>query len=619
MSAERLQKVLASAGIASRRDCEAIIAAGRVMVNGRVVQEPGLRVDPEQDVVLLDGQPVRQPSERTYIMLHKPVGVVSTADDLYGRPTVVDLVDVPGRVFPVGRLDVDSEGLILLTDDGELTHHLTHPKFEVEKEYRVLLDRPLDADALRRWRSGVMLNGEMTAPATVAFLESTDEGHWHRVVLREGRKRQIREVAKLLGYEVLRLIRVREGELQLGDLPVREWRKLTPEEVKALRAHVPPRREGEAAAAPQVEAKPLRPGAAPRERVADDAGRPRSYGPQDEARPARGPGRPGGYGRDEREPRRYDERPPRERSDFRRDERPPRGGYGRDEREPRRYDERPPRERSDFRRDERPPRGGYGRDEREGRGGYDRDWGPRRYDDRPPRERSDFRRDQREPRRYDDRPPRERSDFRRDERPPRGGYGRDEREPRRYDERPPREGNDFRGGYGRDEWGPRRYDERPPRGGYGRDERPPRGGYGRDERPPREGSDFRGGYGRDERSARRSDERRPRERGDSRRDERPPRGGYGRDERESRRYDERPPREGSDFRGDYGRDERSARRSDGPQDEARPQRPSGREERKAQETTPAAGVPRGRSIFRARPGRPKFNLRPRKQDEQPEE
>nr|MCU0492431.1 rRNA pseudouridine synthase [Chloroflexaceae bacterium] len=167
MAAERLQKVLASAGIASRRDCEALISAGRVTVNGRVVHELGTRVDPEQDMVAVDGKPVQQPVERTYLMLNKPVGVVSTADDPQGRPTVVELVDVPGRVYPVGRLDADSEGLLLLTDDGELTHRLTHPSFSVEKEYRVLLDSAPDAHALREWRTGVMLDEERTAPAWV--------------------------------------------------------------------------------------------------------------------------------------------------------------------------------------------------------------------------------------------------------------------------------------------------------------------------------------------------------------------------------------------------------------------------------------------------------------------
>jgi len=148
----------------------------------------------------------------------------------------------PARVFPVGRLDIDSEGLILLTDDGELAYALTHPSFEVEKEYRVLLDRPLTPEALRSWRNGVLLDGEMTAPAWVEMIGTAPEGVWVRIVLREGRKRQIRAVAKLLGYEVRRLIRVREGNLLLGDLPPRSWRYLTDEEVAALRAHISARR-----------------------------------------------------------------------------------------------------------------------------------------------------------------------------------------------------------------------------------------------------------------------------------------------------------------------------------------------------------------------------------------
>ncbi|HJZ48216.1 MAG TPA: pseudouridine synthase, partial [Roseiflexaceae bacterium] len=141
MSAERLQKVLASAGIASRRDCEELISAGRVSVNGKVVHVAGTRVDPEQDEIVVDGRPIGQISPRTYVMLHKPAGVVSTADDPQGRPTVVELVDLPQRLFPVGRLDYDSEGLLLMTDDGELTQRLTHPSYQIEKEYRALLDQ----------------------------------------------------------------------------------------------------------------------------------------------------------------------------------------------------------------------------------------------------------------------------------------------------------------------------------------------------------------------------------------------------------------------------------------------------------------------------------------------
>ncbi len=237
MTAERLQKVLASAGVASRRDCESLIVAGRVAVNGKTVYELGTRVDLTYDVVTVDGVPVVLPAERVYIMLHKPAGYVSTAEDPQGRPIVLDLVPIPVRIFSVGRLDVDSEGLLLLTNDGELTHQLTHPSFAVEKEYRALLDRTPDPVTLRDWRTGVMLNGERTAPAWVEVIERSSEGTWIKVVLQEGRKRQIREVARLLGYNVRRLIRVREGNLQLGDLPPGEWRELNPVEIRALRRH----------------------------------------------------------------------------------------------------------------------------------------------------------------------------------------------------------------------------------------------------------------------------------------------------------------------------------------------------------------------------------------------
>ncbi|HEU5102189.1 MAG TPA: pseudouridine synthase [Roseiflexaceae bacterium] len=252
MSAERLQKVLASAGIASRRDCEELISAGRVSVNGKVVHVAGTRVDPEQDEIVVDGRPIGQISPRTYVMLHKPAGVVSTADDPQGRPTVVEMVDLPQRLFPVGRLDYDSEGLLLMTDDGELTQRLTHPSYQIEKEYRALLDQAPSPDAIREWRSGVLLEGVPTAPAWVDVLERGEDGVWVRVVLHEGRKRQIREVAKLLGYEVLRLIRVREGPIVLGDLPVGEWRPLTDEQVEVLWSHV----GGRDAEAPASDARP---------------------------------------------------------------------------------------------------------------------------------------------------------------------------------------------------------------------------------------------------------------------------------------------------------------------------------------------------------------------------
>ena len=257
MAPERLQKVLASAGIASRRDCEVLISEGRVVVNGEVVSVAGTRVDPDVDTILVDGKPLGARQPRTYIMFHKPVGVVSTTEDPQGRPTVIDLVEVPQRLHLVGRLDFASEGLMLLTDDGALTQALTHPSNQVEKEYRVLLNDTPSADDLRDWRNGVELpavedetadndnydgaDGEeatiTTAPAWVEVIERTDSGTWVRVVLHEGRKRQIRRVATALGYDVLRLIRMREGPIMLGDLAAGAWRALTEDEIEKLQQH----------------------------------------------------------------------------------------------------------------------------------------------------------------------------------------------------------------------------------------------------------------------------------------------------------------------------------------------------------------------------------------------
>lgn len=237
---ERLHKILARAGVAALRPAEDMILEGRITVNGRVVRELGARADTDADVITVDGVvlDIPQPTDpRQYVMLHKPVGVISTAHDTHGRPTVVDLVPNGGRIFPVGRLDADSEGLLLLTDDGDLAYRLTHPRFEVDKEYRVLVDLPPQLPELRRWRTGVELDDEMTAPAWVEVLDRTDDGTWLRIVMREGRKRQIREVARILGMNVRRLIRVREGPLALGDLAPGSWRTLSQTEIESLRTH----------------------------------------------------------------------------------------------------------------------------------------------------------------------------------------------------------------------------------------------------------------------------------------------------------------------------------------------------------------------------------------------
>jgi 23S rRNA pseudouridine2605 synthase len=242
---ERLQKVMARAGVASRRACEAYITAGRVRVNGQVVTELGTRVDPEHDRIEVDGRPLTTGRERVYYLVYKPVGYVSTTDDPYGRPTVVDLAPGQRRLYPVGRLDRDSEGLVLLTDDGELTQRLLHPRYEHDKEYLVLIQGRLSAEEMRRMAEGLHLPDEersMRARVSDASgarhfkwgAPKADE-QWLLVILREGRKRQIRRMMQALGHEVQRLIRVRMASLRLGDLRPGEGRWLTDQEIAALR------------------------------------------------------------------------------------------------------------------------------------------------------------------------------------------------------------------------------------------------------------------------------------------------------------------------------------------------------------------------------------------------
>ncbi|MCK4316784.1 MAG: rRNA pseudouridine synthase, partial [Anaerolineae bacterium] len=195
----------------------------------------GQKADPDSDRITLDGKPVQVNHRRTYVMLHKPRGVLSDEGDGSGRlSTVRDLVSLPGRLFPVGRLDLRSEGLMLLTDDGDLTYRLTHPRFGHEKEYRVLVEGEPDEAMLERWRRGVFLDGKRTALARVTIARLEKGAAWLRVILREGRKRQIRRVAAMLGHPAQRVIRVRIGPLRLGDLKPGQWRRLTGAEVKAL-------------------------------------------------------------------------------------------------------------------------------------------------------------------------------------------------------------------------------------------------------------------------------------------------------------------------------------------------------------------------------------------------
>lgn len=234
---ERLQKILAQAGYGSRRSCEQIIEAGRVRVNGQVAKL-GQKADVSRDKITLDGKPVAINTEYVYVALHKPRNVLSTvtAESGDNRKTVRDLVELPDRIYPVGRLDIDSEGLILMTNDGELANRLTHPRYGHEKEYRVLLARRPDDKQLNAWARGVVLeDGYRTAPAKVQFASTSGKGAWIRVVMGEGRKRQIREIGFLLGLPVVRILRVRIGTLQLGKLKPRQWRYLTTQEIADLR------------------------------------------------------------------------------------------------------------------------------------------------------------------------------------------------------------------------------------------------------------------------------------------------------------------------------------------------------------------------------------------------
>jgi 23S rRNA pseudouridine2605 synthase len=240
MTEERLQKVLAHAGVASRRASEALITAGRVAVNGHVVTELGFKVDPARDKIAVDGQALSKQSEKSvYMMLNKPVGVLSAASDDRGRKTVVDLVDVTARVYPVGRLDFDSAGLVLLTNDGDLAEKLTHPRYHLEKEYLVLVKNHPTSETLTRWRrGGVVIEGQPVGPAVVERVNVEGHNFWLKIILTEGRKRQIRETGQALGHPVLRLERVRIGPLKLGHLKPGQWRHLTPAEVQRLKESV---------------------------------------------------------------------------------------------------------------------------------------------------------------------------------------------------------------------------------------------------------------------------------------------------------------------------------------------------------------------------------------------
>lgn len=232
----RLQKYLADCGVASRRASEELIKSGRVAVNGEIVREMGVIVDETTDEIMFDGQVVTPVNKKIYVMLNKPVGYVTTVSDEKGRPTVLDLVsDIQDRLFPVGRLDYDTEGLLLLTNDGDLTYKITHPKNDISKTYVAEVGGNISMDTIIKLRSGVVIDGYKTKPAEVEVVGATQYGTKIEITIKEGKNRQIRKMFEVLGCTVKRLKRIKEAGLVLGHLPVGKWRKLSESEINMLK------------------------------------------------------------------------------------------------------------------------------------------------------------------------------------------------------------------------------------------------------------------------------------------------------------------------------------------------------------------------------------------------
>jgi len=230
----RLQKWLALAGVASRRKVEEMILAGRVCVNGEVVATLGTKANPDTDAVTVDGKPAELDSQqKVYILLHKPTGVVTTVSDQFGRPTVMGLLppDITTRLYPVGRLDYDTSGLLLLTNDGDWAQKLTHPKYEVDKTYVAVVEGAPSTESLKAFCRGLIIEGKKTAPCEVKIEDKINGRTKLRIHLREGRNRQVRKMCEAIGHKVVSLKRVSVGNINLGGLQRGKWRHLTPSEV----------------------------------------------------------------------------------------------------------------------------------------------------------------------------------------------------------------------------------------------------------------------------------------------------------------------------------------------------------------------------------------------------
>ena len=233
----RLQKYLALCGVASRRTAEKMIADGLVSVNGSVITEMGVQVDENADEIRVSGKQVMPEAEKHYLVYNKPIGEVTTVHDPEGRPTVMDRFrDYPVRLFPVGRLDYDSEGLLLLTNDGDMMNRMLHPSNEVRKGYLIRVSNEVSDEEIQRLKRGVVIDGRITSPAEVRLIRRENLYTDLLVTIHEGRNRQVRKMIDAVGHQVVRLKRVRFGPVLLGDLPSGMWRKLTEDEIRKLNA-----------------------------------------------------------------------------------------------------------------------------------------------------------------------------------------------------------------------------------------------------------------------------------------------------------------------------------------------------------------------------------------------
>lgn len=232
----RLQKYMAQCGVASRRKCEEMIKSGQVTINGEVVRDMGVKIDPSHDRVFVNGKRISLEENYVYIMLNKPRGYITTVKDQYNRPIVMDLVkDISERIYPIGRLDYESEGLLLLTNDGNIAFHLTHPRHQIDKEYVVRVEGCPSSEDIDKLRNGIDIGGFITSPAQVDLIRKNKQTSLIRITIKEGKNRQVRRMFDAIGHPVIYLKRIRIGNIKLGNLELGKWRHLTNRELEALK------------------------------------------------------------------------------------------------------------------------------------------------------------------------------------------------------------------------------------------------------------------------------------------------------------------------------------------------------------------------------------------------